>query len=94
MELSVLVYRNNSWRHVGCRAKRSMNSIILEPGVKDLLLEDARDFLDSKNWYAERGIPFRRGYLLVRCFVTSVALLSPTFFSSYSMAFLVRGKLH
>ncbi|KAK0437806.1 P-loop containing nucleoside triphosphate hydrolase protein [Armillaria borealis] len=55
---------NNSWRHVGCRAKRSMNSIILEPGVKDLLLEDARDFLDSKNWYAERGIPFRRGYLL------------------------------
>ncbi|KAK0444217.1 uncharacterized protein EV420DRAFT_1574822 [Desarmillaria tabescens] len=55
---------NNSWRHVGCRAKRSMNSIILEPGVKDLLLEDARDFLESKNWYAERGIPFRRGYLL------------------------------
>ncbi|SJL09253.1 uncharacterized protein ARMOST_12630 [Armillaria ostoyae] len=55
---------NNSWRHVGCRAKRSMNFIILEPGVKDLLLEDARDFLDSKNWYAERGIPFRRGYLL------------------------------
>ncbi|KAK0475917.1 hypothetical protein IW261DRAFT_1340124 [Armillaria novae-zelandiae] len=55
---------NNSWRHVGCRAKRPMNSIILEPGVKDLLLEDARDFLDSKNWYAERGIPFRRGYLL------------------------------
>ncbi|KAK0199841.1 hypothetical protein DFS33DRAFT_1365358 [Desarmillaria ectypa] len=55
---------NNSWKHVGCRTKRSMNSIILEPGVKDLLMEDARDFLDSKDWYAERGIPFRRGYLL------------------------------
>ncbi|KAG7440444.1 P-loop containing nucleoside triphosphate hydrolase protein [Guyanagaster necrorhizus] len=55
---------NNGWKHVGCRAKRSMNSIILESGVKDLLLEDARDFLGSKDWYAERGIPFRRGYLL------------------------------
>ena len=33
--------------------------------MKDLLLEDARDFLQSKEWYSERGIPFRRGYLLV-----------------------------
>lgn len=46
-----------------------MRSIVLDPGVKDLLLEDARDFLRSKSWYAERGIPFRRGYLLVRIFL-------------------------
>jgi len=32
--------------------------------MKDLLLEDARDFLASKQWYSDRGIPFRRGYLL------------------------------
>ncbi|KAF8880502.1 BCS1 N terminal-domain-containing protein [Infundibulicybe gibba] len=55
---------NNSWRHVACRAKRSMNSIVLDPGIKDLLLDDAKDFLRSKSWYSERGIPFRRGYLL------------------------------
>ena len=42
-----------------------MRSIILDPGIKDLLIEDARDFIASKDWYAERGIPFRRGYLLV-----------------------------
>jgi chaperone BCS1 len=42
-----------------------MNSIVLDPGIKDMLIGDARDFLSSKNWYAERGIPFRRGYLLV-----------------------------
>ncbi|KAF8066756.1 hypothetical protein FPV67DRAFT_1768131 [Lyophyllum atratum] len=54
----------NYWKHVACRAKRSMHSIILDPGIKDVLLEDARDFLRSKAWYAERGIPFRRGYLL------------------------------
>lgn len=33
--------------------------------MKDLLLDDARDFLQSKEWYSDRGIPFRRGYLLV-----------------------------
>ncbi|KAJ6598474.1 P-loop containing nucleoside triphosphate hydrolase protein [Mycena vulgaris] len=55
---------SNNWRHVACREKRSMHSIILDPGVKDILIDDAKDFLLSKNWYAERGIPFRRGYLL------------------------------
>ena len=28
------------------------------------LLEDAREFLASEAWYTERGIPYRRGYLL------------------------------
>ncbi|KAJ7182706.1 P-loop containing nucleoside triphosphate hydrolase protein [Mycena crocata] len=55
---------SNNWRHVACREKRSMHSIILDPGVKDILVDDAKDFLLSKEWYAERGIPFRRGYLL------------------------------
>ncbi|KAF9552915.1 hypothetical protein CPC08DRAFT_788825 [Agrocybe pediades] len=41
-----------------------MGSIMLDPGVKEMLLDNARDFLASKKWYADRGIPFRRGYLL------------------------------
>lgn len=41
-----------------------MSSIVLQPGVKDMLLSDCKDFLCSEEWYAERGIPFRRGYLL------------------------------
>ncbi|KAJ3720308.1 P-loop containing nucleoside triphosphate hydrolase protein [Lentinula raphanica] len=55
---------NNGWTHVASRSKRSLNSIILDPGIKEMLVEDARGFLESKAWYAERGIPFRRGYLL------------------------------
>lgn len=53
-----------SWRWNGARQKRPMSSIVLEPGVKDMLIADCRDFLCSEEWYAERGIPFRRGYLL------------------------------
>ncbi|KAG9313221.1 P-loop containing nucleoside triphosphate hydrolase protein [Chiua virens] len=52
------------WRWNGARQKRPMSSIVLQPGVKDMLLADCKDFLCSEDWYAERGIPFRRGYLL------------------------------
>ncbi|KAJ7486613.1 P-loop containing nucleoside triphosphate hydrolase protein [Mycena latifolia] len=55
---------NNNWSQVASRPKRDINSIILDPGVSELLVDDARDFLESKAWYAARGIPFRRGYLL------------------------------
>jgi len=55
---------DNNWVCVASRPKRPLNSIVLDPGVKELILEDAKDFLGSRAWYAERGIPFRRGYLL------------------------------
>ncbi|KAI9062490.1 P-loop containing nucleoside triphosphate hydrolase protein [Trametes sanguinea] len=52
------------WKRVSTHHKRPMQSIILDPGTIELVLEDAKDFLASKAWYAERGIPHRRGYLL------------------------------
>ncbi|KAF8201156.1 BCS1 N terminal-domain-containing protein [Mycena galopus ATCC 62051] len=48
---------SNNWRHVACRDKRSMNSIILDPGVKEILIDDAKDFLLSKNGYLLYGAP-------------------------------------
>ena len=29
-----------------------MSSIVLEPGVKDMILADCKDFLASEEWYA------------------------------------------
>ncbi|KAJ7502638.1 hypothetical protein B0H11DRAFT_645371 [Mycena galericulata] len=55
---------HGAWRWADARHKRPMGSIVLDPGVKEMLLGDARDFLASEKWYADRGIPFRRGYLL------------------------------
>ena len=49
------VNRYGSWRWNGARQKRPMSSIVLEPGVKDMLIADCRDFLCSEEWYAERG---------------------------------------
>ena len=67
-EQQVSVYASdmrNEWRFITSRPKRPLKSIILDAGMKEAILEDALDFLDSKEWYSERGIPFRRGYLLV-----------------------------
>ncbi|KAG5350229.1 hypothetical protein C0989_012019 [Termitomyces sp. Mn162] len=63
-ERLTISYRSGDWRHAATRPKRPLHSIVLDPGIKDMLIDDARDFLGSKPWYSARGIPFRRGYLL------------------------------
>lgn len=40
-----------------------MSSIVLEPGVKDMILNDCKDFLCSEEWYAERGTLLRGFWL-------------------------------
>ncbi|THH23266.1 hypothetical protein EUX98_g7911 [Antrodiella citrinella] len=60
----IFVADRDHWRSFSSIHKRPLHSVILEPGMAELILEDARDFLGSKAWYRERGIPFRRGYFL------------------------------
>lgn len=53
------------WRPFGLpRRKRSIDSVVLADGVKEGLVDDMKAFLASAQWYADRGIPYRRGYLL------------------------------
>ncbi|KAG8881417.1 hypothetical protein FRB97_009612 [Tulasnella sp. 331] len=46
------------------KARRGLDSLILPVGVKETLVNDARDFLRSEAWYSEAGIQHKRGYLL------------------------------
>lgn len=46
------------------RSKRPLDSVILDQGVKERIVTDVQDFVASAKWYYERGIPYRRGYLL------------------------------
>jgi len=41
---------NACWRWNGSRKNRPISSIVLEPGVKEMLLADCRDFLRSEYW--------------------------------------------
>ncbi|KAF8505062.1 BCS1 N terminal-domain-containing protein [Gautieria morchelliformis] len=54
----------NSWYRTSTRKKRSLRSIVLEPEIKNMILDDAKEFLSTEKWYTDRGIPYRRGYLL------------------------------
>lgn len=53
------------WRPFGQpRKKRMLGLVILDKGVAEDIVADVRDFLTSGDWYHQRGIPYRRGYLL------------------------------
>ncbi|TFK55112.1 hypothetical protein OE88DRAFT_1732380 [Heliocybe sulcata] len=53
------------WRPFGQpRRKRPLRSVVLEEGVAETIDQDLKSFLERRQWYADRGIPYRRGYLL------------------------------
>jgi mitochondrial chaperone BCS1 len=62
------VFENNSnnWDKLATRAKRPLSTVILDEKVKEMVSNDINAYLDPKarTWYAKRGIPYRRGYLL------------------------------
>lgn len=55
----------NPWRTVARRPSRPLETVVLESKEKTRLISDIADYLkpNSRKWYAERGIPYRRGYV-------------------------------
>ena len=58
--------RTRYWVRVASRPSRPMHTIILNGDLKERVLLDINEYLHpaTKFWYANRGIPYRRGYLL------------------------------
>jgi len=53
------------WRQFGFpRRRRPITSVILDDGIAENILDDVKDFISNSKWYTDRGIPYRRGYLL------------------------------
>lgn len=62
---AMYISRSIGWEKFGePRRKRPLDSVILEKGVKERIVSDIQDFIASADWYQDRGIPYRRGYLL------------------------------
>ncbi|KAK0367670.1 mitochondrial chaperone bcs1 [Colletotrichum limetticola] len=63
---SIFEHHNNGWKRIMTREIRPIQTVIMKEELKQTLLDDIRDFLDSDtpSWYADRGQPYRRGYLL------------------------------
>ena len=57
--------RGIEWKPFGDpRRKRPLDSVVLDAGVKEAIVTDVKEFQSSSRWYYDRGIPYRRGYLL------------------------------
>ena len=52
-----------NWTKRGKIEKRDISTLILKDGVLEDLLEDANDFLSSKDDYKKYGIPYKKVYL-------------------------------
>ncbi|KAI7779240.1 hypothetical protein LA080_001088 [Diaporthe eres] len=73
-EHKTLIYRGTipagtttpAWQRCLARASRPFSTVILNDKVKQDLIDDVQDYLNpaTRRWYSNRGIPYRRGYLL------------------------------
>ncbi|CEI41297.1 hypothetical protein FVEN_g3563 [Fusarium venenatum] len=55
-----------TWQRCMTRASRPISTVILDEKTKSDLIDDVTDYLNpnTRRWYSNRGIPYRRGYLL------------------------------
>ena len=59
------VAKGPEWRPFGYpRRKRPLASVVLDRTVSERIESDVKEFINNPSWYMDRGIPYRRGYLL------------------------------
>lgn len=54
----------SNYRLAERRPNRDMDTVYIPDAEKQAILDDARNFLGRRDWYRQRAIPWRRGYLL------------------------------
>lgn len=54
------------WCRCMARSPRPMSTVVLDQLQKDSFINDVKEYLHprTRRWYSNRGIPYRRGYLL------------------------------
>ncbi|HLK54083.1 MAG TPA: AAA family ATPase [Candidatus Angelobacter sp.] len=60
---SYLYVYNDGWDYIQGYSPRVLDSVVLEPGEKEYLLQDVAQFRKSKQRYECLGVPYHRGYL-------------------------------
>lgn len=58
------VFRNSYWDHMGNVLGRKLDSVVVDDDRVEKIHEDMHWFYNAKDWYQQRGVPWRRGYLL------------------------------
>ena len=58
------VLRGDYWDHIGDIHGRGIETVVTDDDRVKRAAEDMRWFYGAQDWYAQRGVPWRRGYLL------------------------------
>ena len=49
---------------MSAKKPRPLESVILDGSNAQMLMDDMKKFKESAAWYINKGVPFRRGYML------------------------------
>ncbi len=56
--------RSVSWEYVMVKTNKTLKNTVYSEHVEKELFEDVDRFMVNEQWYADRGIPYKRGYFL------------------------------
>ncbi|NSX53745.1 AAA family ATPase [Parasulfitobacter algicola] len=57
------ILKGDYWDNIGDIPRRSLDTVVVDDDCVQRVLEDMRWFYSASNWYTQRGVPWRRGYL-------------------------------
>jgi hypothetical protein len=60
----VYTHKDGKWTEAPSNNSRKLETVILKDDQRDFIKNDLDSFLSSEEWYKERDIPYKRGYLL------------------------------
>ncbi|KAJ9137650.1 hypothetical protein NKR23_g8937 [Pleurostoma richardsiae] len=65
-KISIFENQDGKWRRTKASGIRRLSTMIMDEKEKQELITDVGNFLspDARTWHTNRGIPYRRGYLL------------------------------
>jgi chaperone BCS1 len=101
---SYLYLYDDGWDYMAGYSPRTVESVILQPGIKEHLMQDIAQFRQSRRRYELLGVPYHRGYLfygppgtgktslvsaLAAYFGLSIYMLNLTYFTDRSLIIAV-----
>ena len=62
--MSIHIYENSTWRHMSDIIPRAINSVVIEDGVKEKIIAQIEQYQSKRQWYLDKGLPYKLTYVL------------------------------